>query len=51
MLMENELRELLAIRGEIKFGVMIPIGWPQNDFVKVKRKPIANVIHWDQWSE
>jgi nitroreductase len=51
MLMENELRELLAIPGEIKFGVMIPIGWPQNDFVKVKRKPIASVIHWDQWSE
>ena len=51
MLMENELRELLAIPGEIKFGVMIPIGWPQNDFVKVKRKPIASVIHWDKWSE
>jgi nitroreductase len=51
MLMENELRELLAIPKEIKFGVMIPIGWPENDFVKVKRKPIASVIHWDKWSE
>jgi len=51
MLMENELRELLGIPKEIKFGVMIPIGWPQNDFVKVKRKPIASVIHWDKWSD
>ena len=51
MFMENELRELLGIPEGIKFGVMIPIGWPQNDFVKVKRKPIASVIHWDQWSE
>jgi len=50
MFMENELRELLGIPKEIKFGVMIPIGWPQNDFVKVKRKPIAEVIHWDKWS-
>jgi nitroreductase len=51
MLMESELRELLGIPKEIKFGVMIPIGWPQNDFVKVKRKPISKVIHWDKWSD
>ncbi len=50
MFMENELRELLGIPQEIKFGVMIPIGWPQKEFVKVKRKPIAKVIHWDKWS-
>jgi nitroreductase len=37
MLIENELRELLGVPTEIKFGVMIPIGWPHNDFVKVKR--------------
>ena len=48
MLMESEL---LGIPKEIKFGVMIPIGWPQNDFVKVKRNPIASVIHWDKWSD
>ena len=51
MFMENELRELLGIPAEIKFGVMIPIGWPQGDFVKVKRKPVAKVIHWDKWSD
>jgi nitroreductase len=51
MFMESELRELLGIPKEIKFGVMIPLGWPQNDFVKVKRKPIAKVIHWDKWSD
>ena len=51
MFMESELRSLLGIPQEIKFGVMIPIGWPQNDFVKVKRKPISKVIHWDKWSD
>ena len=51
MFMESELRELLGIPKEIKFGVMIPIGWPQNDFVKVKRKPVPSVIHWDKWSD
>ena len=47
MFIESELRELLGIPKEIKFGVMIPIGWPKNDFVKVKRKPISKVIR--QW--
>jgi len=51
MLMEGELRELLGIPQAIKLGVMIPIGWPQKDFVKVTRKPIAKVIHWDKWSD
>ena len=51
MFIESELRDLLGIPKDIKFGVMIPIGWPQNDFVKVKRKPIASVIHWDKWSD
>jgi nitroreductase len=51
MLMESELRELLGIPNQIKLGVMIPIGWPQNDFVKVKRQPVAKVIHWDKWSD
>jgi nitroreductase len=51
MFMESELRDLLGIPEEIKFGVMIPMGGPQNEFVKVKRKPIASVIHWDKWSD
>lgn len=51
MFIENELHELLGIPKEIKFGVMVPIGWPQKDFVKVKRKPVSNVIHWDKWSD
>ena len=51
MFIESDLRELLGIPTEIKLGVMIPIGWPQNDFVKVKRQPISKVIHWDKWSD
>jgi len=51
MFMENELRDLLGIPREVKFGVMIPIGWPQKEFVKVKRKPLAEVIHWEKWRD
>src|SRR5271154_4503747 len=51
MFMESELRELLGIPEEIKFGVMIPIGWPRNAFVTVKRKAVSSIIHWDKWSD
>ena len=51
MLIESELRELLGIPAELKFGVMIPIGWPQNEFIKVKHKAISKVIHWEKWSD
>lgn len=51
MFVESELRDLLGIPSEVKFGVMIPIGWPRDEFVKVKRKPIAKVIHWDKWAD
>jgi nitroreductase len=50
-LIETELRNLLGIPNEVRFGVMIPIGWPRDGFVKVKRKPIAKVIHWEKWSD
>ena len=51
MLIESELRELLGIPNEVRFGVMIPIGWRRDEFDKVKRKSIAKVIHWDKWSD
>ena len=51
MMMESELRDLLGIPSEVRFGVVIPIGWPRDEFVKVKRQPIAKVIHWDKWSD
>ena len=51
MLIEPELRDLLGIPNKVRFGAMIPIGWPRDEFVKVKRKPIAKVIHWEKWSD
>jgi nitroreductase len=49
MYAENEIRELLGIPQEVKFAAMVPIGWPERPFVKVKRKPLAKVVHWDGW--
>jgi hypothetical protein len=35
--MESELPEPLGVPKEIKFGAMIPIGRPHNDFVKINQ--------------
>jgi nitroreductase len=50
MFAETEIRELLSIPSEVKFAALIPIGWPERGFTKVKRKPLDKVVHWDKWS-
>jgi nitroreductase len=50
MVAEKEIRELLGMPPEIKFAAMVPIGWPEQPFERVKRKPMNKVIHWDKWS-
>ncbi len=49
MVAEKEIRELLGIPPEVKFAAMVPIGWPERPFERVKRKPLSKVIHWDKW--
>ena len=50
MLIESELRELLGIPNEVRFGEMIPIGWPRDEFVKVKRNPSQKSFVGRDWS-
>lgn len=49
MVAEKEIRELLGMPHDIKFAAMVPIGWPDRPFERVKRKPMRNVLHWDKW--
>jgi nitroreductase len=49
MFAETEIRELLDIPQDVKSAAMVPVGWPERPFVKVKRKPLAKVVHWDGW--
>jgi len=46
---ENEMRKVLGIPDDVSIAVCIAMGYPDRPFGPVKRKPVAEVIHWDRW--
>ena len=47
---EDEVRALLGIPPDIYTFAMMPIGWPEEPFGPVSRKPLAEVVHADRWA-
>jgi nitroreductase len=48
---EQEFKAILGIPGRVKTFCMIPLGWPAGRFGEVSRRPVAEVIRYDRWSE
>jgi len=48
-LAEGKVRELLALPAPVRIAVTVPMGWPARAFGLVKRRPVDEVLHWDQW--
>jgi nitroreductase len=46
---EAQMRAILGIPAEASIAVCIALGYPDRPFGPVKRKPVAEVIHWDRW--
>ncbi len=46
---EPVIRQTLEIPDDVHIGCMIPLGWPDANFGKVKRQPYENVVHRDTW--
>ena len=46
---EGEMRKVLGIPDDASIAVCIALGYPDRPFGPVKRKPVAEVIHWDRW--
>lgn len=46
---EPVFRETLSIPPDVLLGACIPVGYPDRPFGLVVRKPIDDVLHWDQW--
>ena len=46
---ESEMRNVLGIPDDASIAVCIAVGYPDRPFGPVKRKPVAEVIHWDRW--
>jgi nitroreductase len=46
---EPELRKIVGLPDDVTIGTFIPLGWPGRPFGKVRRKPLAEVVHYDRW--
>jgi nitroreductase len=46
---ESEIRRILRVPDDRLIGVTMPLGWPNRPFGPVTRRPVADVIHRDEW--
>ena len=46
---QDEVRALLGFPDDLEICACIPIGWPEDRFGPVRRRPIEEVVHRDRW--
>ena len=47
---ENEFKRVLGVPKHVTVYALVPVGWPAGRFGPVRRRPVADVVHWDRWS-
>ena len=47
---ENEFKQVLGVPKQVTVYALVPVGWPAGRFGPVRRRPVADVVHWDRWS-
>ena len=48
---EDQLKARLNIPDDMEVAALIPLGYPQGKFGPVTRKPVEEVMHWDEWGK
>jgi len=48
---EDEVRAALGIPADVTTFVLMPIGWPLQNFGPLTRKPVREVAFADRWGE
>ena len=46
---DSAVRSILALPDDLFIAAMIPVGWPDRKFYPVRRRPVEEVIHWDNF--
>lgn len=46
---ENEFKRVLGVPKQVTIYALVPVGWPAGRFGPVRRRPAADVVHWDRW--
>jgi nitroreductase len=47
---DQQVKELLGIPADVETAALIPLGYPMGRFGRPPRRPVAEVAHWDSWS-
>lgn len=47
---EADFRRVLGVPDDYGIYALIPVGYPIGRFGPVRRRPVADVLHWDRWS-
>ncbi len=48
-LAENEFKRVLGVPKQVTIYALVPVGWPAGRFGAVRRRPVADVVHWERW--
>lgn len=48
---DADFRRVLGLPGNVGLFALIPVGYPVGNFGPVRRRPIADVLHWNTWSD
>lgn len=46
---QDVLQEILALPPEAMIGAIVPLGYPAGGYGPVRRRPLDEVLHWEQW--
>jgi nitroreductase len=49
MAAEPVVRETLGLPDDVLIGTTLCIGYPDQPFGRVVRRPVGDVIHWNGW--
>ncbi len=49
LLAEDDFKRVLNVPKRVTIYALIPVGWPIGRFGPVRRRPVADVVHWDRW--
>ena len=47
---EQAIKERFGVPENVSIGATIPVGYPRGRFGPVTRKPVEEVIHWNEWN-
>jgi nitroreductase len=47
--LEGEFKAILGIPGDVKTFALLPVGYPRGNFGPVRRRPVADVLHWNRF--